>query len=265
MQQARDKGLGLHVVPCNLVTRSDRALLDRILENLVSNALKYTDSGKVLIGCRRQADTFRFEVWDNGRGITNNALDAIFEEFTQLDNPAREKSKGLGLGLSIASQLARLLNHRLQVRGVPGRGSVFAVEVPRVKTVVPPPSVVEKTQPSVGTNLNGLGVFLIEDNPETCDAMKLFIETLGARVIVATTGVEAMTLLDTSDNQIDLLIADYRLPGQNGIEIIRKIQKATGRPIPAILVTEILPLKRFWNWNPAATRFCTNRSVAMSS
>jgi two-component system CheB/CheR fusion protein len=237
IQQAQDKGLDLHVVPCTLVTRSDRALLDRILENLVSNALKYTDCGKVLIGCRRQTDTFRFEVWDTGRGIANTELDAIFEEFTQLNNPAREKSKGLGLGLSIASQLARLLNHRLKVRSVSGRGSVFAVEVPRVKQASPVPTVVEKTQSSVVTNLNGLGLLLIEDNPDIRDATQLFLESLGARVIVAATGVEAMTLFDTSDRQIDLLIADYRLPGQNGTEVIAEIQKASGRRIPAIVVT----------------------------
>ncbi|NNJ96285.1 MAG: PAS domain S-box protein [Gammaproteobacteria bacterium] len=237
MPQAQDKGLSLRVVPCTLVTRSDWALLDRILQNLVSNALKYTDCGKVLIGCRRQADTLRFEVWDTGQGIANTELDAIFEEFTQLDNPAREKNKGLGLGLSIASQLARLLNHRLEVRSASGRGSVFAVEVPRVKTVSPHPSMVEKMEPSAVTDLNGLGVFLLEDNPDSRDAMKLFLESLGARVIVATTGVEAMTLLDTFDRQIDLLIADYRLPGPNGIEVIEQIQNASGRRIPAILVT----------------------------
>lgn len=237
IQQAQDKGLGLHVVPCTLVTRSDRALLNRILENLVSNALKYTEYGEVLIGCRRQTDTFRFEVWDTGRGIANTELDTIFEEFTQLNNPAREKSKGLGLGLSIASQLARLLNHRLEVRSVSGRGSVFAVEVPRVKTASPVPIVVEKTQPPVVTNLNGLGVLLIEDNPDMRDATQLFLESLGARVILAATGVEAMTLFDTSDRQIDLLIADYRLPGQNGIEVIGEIQKASGRRIPAIVIT----------------------------
>ena len=237
VQQARDKGLSLRVVPCRLVTRSDWALLDRILENLVSNAVKYTDRGKVLIGCRRQTDTFRFEVWDSGRGIANTELDAIFEEFTQLDNPAREKSKGLGLGLSIASQLARLLNHRLTVRSVSERGSVFSVEVPRVKAASPLSSVVENMEPSVVTDLNGLAVFLIEDNPDTRDAMKLFLESLGARVIVATTGAEAMTLLDTPDRHIDLLIVDYRLPGQNGIEVIRKIQRVSGRRIPAIIVT----------------------------
>ncbi|MGB5279057.1 MAG: PAS domain S-box protein [Gammaproteobacteria bacterium] len=237
MQQAQDKGLSLHVVPSTLVTRSDWALLDRILENLVSNAIKYTDCGKVLVGCRRQTDTFRFEVWDTGQGIAHTELDAIFEEFTQLNNPAREKSKGLGLGLSIASQLARLLDHRLEVRSVSGLGSVFAVEVPRVQTVSPLPSVDEKMAPSVVTDLHGLGVFLIEDNPDACDAMKLFLESLGARVIVATTGVEAMTMLDTSDRQIDLLIADFRLPGQNGIEVIGSIQNASGRRIPAILVT----------------------------
>ena len=237
MQQAQNKGLSLHVVPCTLVTRSDQALLDRILENLVSNALKYTDYGKVLIGCRRHTDTFQFEIWDTGRGIANTALDAIFEDFTQLNNPARQKSKGLGLGLSIASQLARLLNHRLKVRSVPGRGSVFAVEVPRVKTVPPLPAVVEKTKPSCVTDLTGLDVLLIEDNPDARDATKLFLESLGARVIVATTGIEAMPLLDASDRHIDLLIVDYRLPGQNGIEVIGKIQEASGRQIPAIIVT----------------------------
>ena len=123
-------GLGWRVVPSSLSVRSDPRLLEQMIRNLLSNAVKYTNKGKILLGCRRRGDKLRIEVWDTGIGIPEEQLQAIFEEFHQLDNPARERSKGLGLGLAIVERLADLLGHAVDVRSRPGKGSVFAVEVP---------------------------------------------------------------------------------------------------------------------------------------
>ena len=126
---AQAKGLALRVVPCGLSIHSDPRLLEQMIRNLLSNALKYTKRGKVLLGCRRRKGMLSIEIWDTGIGIPDDELQAIFEEYHQLDNAARERSRGLGLGLSIVQRLGNLLGHRVRVRSHPGKGSVFAIEV----------------------------------------------------------------------------------------------------------------------------------------
>ena len=126
---AQADGISLRIMPCSLLIRSDPRLLEQMLRNLLANALKYTEHGKVLLGCRRQRGMLAIEVWDTGIGIPDAELQAIFEEYYQLDNGARERSRGLGLGLSIVQRLAKLLDHRVRVRSRPGEGSVFAIEV----------------------------------------------------------------------------------------------------------------------------------------
>src|SRR6478672_5246227 len=123
-------GLGWSVASSGLAVRSDPRLLEQIVRNLLSNAVKYTNQGKLLLGCRRNGDYLRIEAWDTGPGIPTRELRAIFEEFHQLDNPARERSKGLGLGLAIVQRLANLLGHKIDVRSRLGKGSVFMIEVP---------------------------------------------------------------------------------------------------------------------------------------
>ena len=130
--QAQAKGLGFRTVLAKAIIRSDPVLLERIVQNFLSNAIKYTKAGKVLLGCRNRGRNLRIEVWDTGIGFPEDERRQIFEAFYQLDNAAREAHKGLGLGLSIVDQLAGLLELRLDVRSVPGKGSLFAVEVPLV-------------------------------------------------------------------------------------------------------------------------------------
>src|SRR6202035_5646060 len=125
-----DDRLDWRVVESGLNVRSDPRLLAQMIGNLVSNAVKYTEAGTVLLGCRRRGDKLRIEVWDTGIGIPAEQLSAIFEEFHQLGNPARERSKGVGLGLAIVQRLADLLGHAIDVRSRPGKGSMFSVEVP---------------------------------------------------------------------------------------------------------------------------------------
>jgi two-component system CheB/CheR fusion protein len=159
------------VVPCGLSVSSDPRLLEQMLRNLVSNALKYTRRGKILLGCRRHGDTLSIEVWDTGIGIPEDALEAIFEEYHQLDNVARERSRGLGLGLSIVHHLGALLGHPIRVRSRPGKGSVFSVEValqPGAPVVrynpVPARNVANETIRQTGT------ILVIEDDPDVREA-----------------------------------------------------------------------------------------------
>ena len=126
---AQARRLALRFVPCGLSIHSDPRLLEQIVRNLLSNALKYTKHGKVLLGCRRRKGILSIEIWDAGIGIPNEELQAIFKEYHQVDNAARERSHGLGLGLSIVLRLGNLLGHRLRVRSHPGKGSVFTIEV----------------------------------------------------------------------------------------------------------------------------------------
>jgi len=138
---AQAKGLALRVMPCSAMIRTDPRLLEQMLRNLVSNALKYTRTGRVLLGCRRHGCALRIEVWDTGIGIPAAELDAVFEEYHQLGNEARERSRGLGLGLSIVQRLGRLLDHPVRVRSQPGKGSVFTVEAARTPDAEPQPGV----------------------------------------------------------------------------------------------------------------------------
>ena len=126
---AQAKGLVMRVVPCSQFIHSDPHLLEQMVRNLLSNALKYTEQGKVLLGCRRHGDVLNIEVGDTGIGIPTGELHAIFEEYHQIDNDARERSRGLGLGLSIVQRLGNMLGHRISVRSLPGSGSLFRVEV----------------------------------------------------------------------------------------------------------------------------------------
>ena len=142
---AQAAGLGLRIAPCRLSIRSDPRLLEQMIRNLLSNALKYTQRGRVTIGCRRHAGHLRIEIWDTGLGIPEAELGAIFEEYHQVDNPARQRSRGLGLGLSIVKSLGDLLGHPIRVRSRLGKGSVFSIEVPlaipgdAISTAPPPP------------------------------------------------------------------------------------------------------------------------------
>ena len=140
---AQAKGLALRVVPCGLSIHSDPRLLEQMIRNLLSNALKYTTRGKVLLGCRRRKEMLSIEIWDTGVGIPDEELQTIFDEYHQLDNAARERSRGLGLGLSIVQRLGDLLGHRVRVRSQPGKGSVFAIDImlPPSRTVPQPANV----------------------------------------------------------------------------------------------------------------------------
>ena len=181
------------------------------MRNLLSNAVKYTTEGKLLLGCLRRGDKLRIEVWDTGPGIPELELPAIFEEFHQLDNPARERSKGLGLGLAIVQRLADLLGHKIDVRSRLGAGSVFTIEVPLGRpelAKLPAPSQKEdqESTPSRGT------VLIVEDDPAVLEMLQLLFDAEGHRTLVAADGHKAQELVAQHLTVPDLIIADYNLP-----------------------------------------------------
>ena len=178
----------------------------------------------------------RIEVWDTGPGIPELELQAIFEEFHQLDNPARERSKGLGLGLAIVQRLSDLLGHKIDVRSRLGTGSVFTIEVPlgRPEAVVPVPSHDETrvSTPSPGT------ILIVEDDPAVLEMLQMLFNDEGHRTLVAADGHKGLALVDQGSTLPDLIIADYNLPnGLNGLEVIARVQEQAHRAIPAIILT----------------------------
>ncbi len=238
---AQAKGLALRVVPCSLSVQSDPRLLEQMVRNLLSNALKYTARGKVLLGCRRHQGMLSIEVWDTGIGIREEELHAIFEEYYQLDNPARERSRGVGLGLSIVERLGRLLGHRIHARSRPGKGSVFAIEVarsPREPGPQPGPHRHGTGDASVAGVCGTGAILVVEDDPEVRELLELFLKDEGHRATTAPDGIAALDLVARGTIQPDLILADYNLPnGMDGIQVIAKLRERLHHQIPAVILT----------------------------
>ena len=234
---AAEKGLGWRVVPSHLTIRSDPRLLEQMLRNLLSNAVKYSKQGKILLGCRRRGDKLRIQVLDSGVGIPAGEVRKIFEEFHQLDNPARENSRGLGLGLSIVKRLGDLLNHSIYVRSIPGAGSVFEVEVPQGDSAavrIPSPQDRAKDEEAA---LSGT-ILVIEDDPAVREMIKLLLDAEGHRTSVVADGPTAFALAAQPATRPDLVIADYNLPRDaNGLAIVERLQRELGDELPAIVLT----------------------------
>ena len=216
---------------------SDAAMLHRILANLVSNALRYTRDGRVLVGVRRRGDSIRIDVCDTGPGIPRESLDEIFVEFHQLGNPERDRRKGLGLGLAIVKRLASLLGHRIDVQSVVGRGSRFSVTLPRTAQA---PRAVPRRGAAIprGADVAGRRVLLLDDEVSVLAAMRRLLERWGCEVVTATTPEEAEALIAAEPVLPELLIVDYRLRrNASGIETIGRLHRLAGAPIPALIVT----------------------------
>lgn len=223
---ARRKGLHLRVVPCGLTVQTDGHLLARMLRNLVSNALRYTRSGRVLIGCRRCGGAVRFEVWDSGIGIAADRLEVIFQEFHREGAAAHLHQRGAGLGLAIVQRLGRVLAHAVAVRSVPGRGSVFSVTVPLA--AAPSPAV---ATPSVGS-LEGLRVLLVDNDADVLTAMSNTLADWGCHVLPAASAEQALA----AGPEVDLLVVDYHLGEQVGIDVVAALRVRLGA-VPAVIVT----------------------------
>ncbi len=234
--QAAAKGLRVDLVTTTAVARSDPALLSRIVENLLANAVQYTESGRILLGCRRRDEAVRVEVWDTGVGISEDQLKTIFEEFYQLQNPGRDRSKGLGLGLTIVDRLVRLLDHRIEVRSVPGMGSAFAVELPEGGLAMPG-AAAQAVYP-LNLDMGGKTVLLIEDDVSVLQATARLLGAWGLEVLTAVDHEAAMARLADYGGPPDVMLVDLRLPGGvSGIDSIERIRSRYASAIPAIVMT----------------------------
>ena len=232
---AKNKGLTCRVVPSRQNVRSDPTLLEEIIRNLVSNALKYTDHGKILLGCRRRGGKVRIEVLDTGSGIPEGQLRAVFEEFHQLDNPARERARGLGLGLSIVQRLADLLDLTVDVRSSLGKGSVFSVEVPIADSGEAPRT--GPLQPAAHAG-KGEAILVIEDDPAIRETLRMLFELDGYRVAVASDGNSALEMVALGAVRPDIVVADYNLPnGLTGLEIAARLRATLDKALPVLIVT----------------------------
>jgi Na+/proline symporter/signal transduction histidine kinase/CheY-like chemotaxis protein len=232
---ARERGLDLVFMPCTLTVRSDRRLLRRLLQNLISNAIKYTPAGSVLVGCRRRGARLRIEVYDTGIGIPSGKRRAVFKEFHRLDQGARV-ARGVGLGLSIVERIARVLDCEVTLKSNVGSGSRFSIEVPRAKASTGTPRLRTVPKPGVG-RLEGTVVLCIDNERAILDGMESLLGGWGCRALKAADLVEALAAIESSGLEPDGLLVDYHLDGANGIAVIAELRRRFGRQIPAILIT----------------------------
>ena len=232
---AHSKGLKLEFVHCSLAVRSDRRLLRRLLQNLVSNAIKYTLEGRVLVGCRHRGSHLRIDVYDTGLGIPSSKRQAIFQEFHRLDQGAKV-ARGLGLGLSIVERIARVLNYKVEVASTVDRGSHFSLEVPLASAI----PLREPARPvsDVGRGqLTGIEVICIDNDVAILNGMELVLDGWGCRVVKAPDLAMAIAAINESGFAPHVLLIDYHLDEGNGIEAIIELRRRYGTDLAAILIT----------------------------
>jgi CheY-like chemotaxis protein/anti-sigma regulatory factor (Ser/Thr protein kinase) len=232
---ARAKRLDLTFVPSSLPVESDRLLLRRLLQNLISNAIKYTPRGRVLVGCRRRGHSVQIGIYDTGVGIPVLKRGEIFKEFHRLEQGARI-ARGLGLGLSIVERLARVLNHGIALDSNAGGGSVFSVTLPTAKAINHTTAVTSAT-PLSKTPMSGALIVCLENDAAILDGMKTLLKAWDAEVIAVADPDGAIEAIEAAGGRVTGLLVDYHLDRGNGIAAIRDIRRRFGENIPAILIT----------------------------
>lgn len=264
---AQAKGLRLHVQPCSAAVTTDRDLAERMLRNLIANAIRYTDRGGVLLGCRRRGDRLRIEVWDTGRGIGSDDLPMVFEEFWRGEPDSGERDSGdrdgFGLGLAVVERLSRLLDHPVEVRSVAGRGTVFSILLPIAEETEPPgipypafpfpvgiddgeagpeagPEAETGAEMGAGAQAGARGratVLIVEDDHHVLQGLHLLLAQWGCHVVEASSADEALERI-AEGVQPDMAIADLRLGGSaSGIAAIRLASQALDRALPGLILT----------------------------
>ena len=232
---AQRKGLKLRVMKTSVCVRSDPTLLARILRNLVANAVRYTDRGRVTVGCRRHADTVSIEVWDTGPGIPSDKCAEIFQEFTQLANPERDRRKGLGLGLAIVERLAKLLGHSVLLRSRVGRGSVFAVSVVRghldEQTLFEPARRI-----AAHFDLRGRLVLLIQGDLAIREELTDLLRGWNCEVVGAGSLSEMLGMLGGLSRAPDLIMAEHDPHGDSGTAVVELLRNEFNFEVPALLI-----------------------------
>ena len=234
---AASEGLRLHYVPTRLRVRSDIQLLARILRNLLSNAIRYTPQGRLLLGCRRRGRRLSIEVWDTGIGIPADKREEIFQEFKRGDSQRPDQDRGLGLGLAIVEKIAGMLGHRIQVRSTPGKGSVFSIEVPLSRQAprarAPQPLVLPLLE-----RLEGARIWVLDNDAAICAGMRTLLEQWGCQVVTAVNEEDLAGQLPADRSDAGLLIVDYHLDNdRNGLEAVAAINAQRVSPLPALMIT----------------------------
>ena len=243
--EADRKGLEFIVDSCrDAIVYSDDILLERVIRNFVSNALRYTDKGTVRLFCEPVNDKIKIIVEDTGIGIQDNNLQTIFDEYVQIGNPERDREKGLGLGLAIVARISHLLDHPVHVKSAEGKGSVFSIVVSlgRQQDIPVPESYVARTP---GMELENLNVLIIDDERSNLDALDALLRGWKCKVISAESGEEACEKIRAQEIKPDCVLTDYRLRNnKTGLDAIRDIAEVTGEDVPAVLITGDVAIKK---------------------
>lgn len=235
--QAEELGLGLRFKAGGKIVMSDPHLLERVLSNLIHNAIRYTQEGGIVVVARTRAEAVSIEVWDTGIGIPPDELPKVFDEFYQVDNPGRDRSRGLGMGLAIVKRLVLLMGHELQVSSTPGRGTVFRILIKATPfDEMDNIAVAADTVPSPIDESRTL--LLIDDEESIRVGMRDLLQTWGYHVLTAATIQEACTEVRRHAGVIDIVVSDLRLAdGEDGIDAIERVRAVYGAPLPALLIT----------------------------
>ena len=234
---ASEKNLRLKFIKTRICLNTDYAILDRIIRNLISNAIRYTNKGGVVVGCRRYNGKIMLGVYDTGIGIENDKMESIFNEFHQLHNPERDRSKGLGLGLAIVKRMAQLLHAPLLSKSVPNQGSMFGLVMSRASSIEQNYELAEKVVTPMFFD-NKL-ILIVDDELEIRDSLAELLQSWHCKVVAASSGEEAKEALSESKAVPDIILADYRLrDSETGNDVIREIQSIyRDYKIPAIIIT----------------------------
>jgi len=232
---AQSRGLDFKILSSNIIVHSDRQLMSRLVRNLVSNAIKYTPAGRVLVGCRRAGKDVRIEVLDTGPGIPADKQEIIFQEFTRLEKSSGNVH-GLGLGLSIVRRIAKVLGHELSLKSTAGKGSRFSVKLP-VSAEKPASIIRLRPKQPVTAALGNLTVFVIDNDRAIVEGMTKLLSGWGCQVLAATGPEDARQMLKDADGAIDIILADYHLDDSNGLELVGLLRSDAGKTIPAVLIT----------------------------
>ena len=233
---AKDKNLQFRIVPSSITVRSDPDLLERILGNYMSNAIRYTEAGSVMMGCRKRGNKVSIEVWDTGCGISEDQMPNIFEDFYQIENKERDRSKGLGLGLALAKRLSLSLNHTIECKSTLGSGSCFSVlvEIGEAKN-----SEVQLEAISNIMDLTGARILLVEDDIDVLKASIQLMESWGCIVDSGRDLDEIKNIIRSPDYLLpNIIVADNRLPGDaSGVDVVKLVQQELESVIPSIIIT----------------------------
>ncbi|MCK4675521.1 MAG: response regulator, partial [Gammaproteobacteria bacterium] len=234
---ASENNLKISFVETKLWVDSDYRIVERIMRNFISNAIKYTHDGGIVVGCRRIEGRLMLAVYDTGIGINKSDIQVVFDEFHQLHNPERDRSKGLGLGLAIVKRMAKLINMPLWTKSVQGVGSSFGLIMPCYKNTSPQ---VQHTETATSKDVfDGVRVLVVDDEEAVRESLTELLRSWHCEVIATASGAEAVQMIENVSVRPDIILADYRLrDNETGIDVVQRINSLySGSEIPGIIIT----------------------------